>query len=79
MFFNEKIFDDDKFYLFDRFLESNQNFTTEHVEIVKIPFVRNSRFFKFFFLISQIPGFFFFALTVKFQVFPGKVATMLRS
>ena len=49
MFFNEKIFDDDKFYLFDRFLESNQNFTTEHVEIVKIPFVRNSRFFKFFF------------------------------
>ena len=25
------------FYLYNRFLESNQNFTTEHVKIVKIP------------------------------------------
>ena len=25
------------FYLYDRFLESNQNFTTKHVKIVKIP------------------------------------------
>ena len=41
MFFNEKNFDDDKnFYLYDRFFESNQNFTTEQVKIDK-----NSRFF----------------------------------
>ena len=25
------------FYLYDRFFESNQNFTTKHVKIVKIP------------------------------------------
>ena len=25
------------FYLYDRFLESNRNFTTEHVKVVKIP------------------------------------------
>ena len=25
------------FYLYDRFFESNQNFTTEHVKIVKTP------------------------------------------
>ena len=36
MFFNKKIFDDDKsFYLYDRFFESNQNFTTVHVKIDK--------------------------------------------
>ena len=38
MFLNKKIFDDDNFFnLFDSFLESNRNFTTEHVKIAKIP------------------------------------------
>ena len=38
MFFNIKKFDDDKFcYLYGRFFESNRNFTTERVKIVKIP------------------------------------------
>ena len=38
MFFNKKKFDDDDFFfVYDRFLESNRNFTTEHVKIVKIP------------------------------------------
>ena len=31
------------FYLYDRIFESNQNFTTEHVKIVKVPGF--SRFF----------------------------------
>ena len=44
------------FYLYDRFFDTNQNFTTEHV---KIPV-----FISFF---SKFP---------KFQVFPGKVATL---
>ena len=26
-----------KFYLYDRFIVSNRNFTTEHVKIVKTP------------------------------------------
>ena len=25
------------FYLYDKFFESNQNFTTEHMKIVKVP------------------------------------------
>ena len=33
-----------KFCLYDRFLISNQNFTTEHVNLIKIP-----DFFNFFF------------------------------
>ena len=35
-FFNNKKFDDDKYflYLYDRFFVSNQNFTTKHVKIV---------------------------------------------
>ena len=49
------------FYLYDKFFVLNQNFTAEHVKIVKIPgfpgflviFVQNSRFF----LNSQIPYF----------------------
>ena len=62
------------FYLYDRFFDSN--FTTEHVEIVKIP-----GFSSFFFKISQIPGFsrFFFDLIVKFpgfSRFSGKVAAL---
>ena len=37
MFFNEKTFDDDNlFYLYDKFFESNRNFTIKHVKIVKI-------------------------------------------
>ena len=43
------------FYLYDRFLESNQNFTTEHVKIDKI---------------QVFPGF-FSDICSKFQVFPG--------
>ena len=58
MFLIKKIYDDDKiFYLYDRFFESNRNFTTEHVKIIKIPgfsgflviFVQNFRFFQIFF------------------------------
>ena len=30
------------FYLYDRFFESNRNFTTEHVKIVKIPVFKQS-------------------------------------
>ena len=38
VFLTRKIFDDAKiFYLCDRFFESNRNFTTKHVKIVKIP------------------------------------------
>ena len=46
-----------KIYLYDRFFVSNQNFTTEHVKIVKNSrfFVQNSRFFNVFFKNSQIP------------------------
>ena len=41
MFFNKKIFDDNKkIYLYDIFFVSNQNISTEHNKIVK-----NSRFF----------------------------------
>ena len=37
----KKLIDDEKtFYFFDRFFVSNQNFTTEHVKIIK-----NYRFF----------------------------------
>ena len=48
------------FYLNDRFRESNQNFTTEHVKIVKITgfFSYFCSKFQAFFKISQIPGFF---------------------
>ena len=45
------------FYLYDRFFESNQKFTTEHVKIVKIPG------FPFFF--SKFPKFQVFP---RFQV-----------
>ena len=49
------------FYLCDRFFESNRNFTTEHVKIVKVQgflvtFVQNSTF-PGFFKVSQIPDF----------------------
>ena len=37
------------FHLYDRFFESNRNFSNEHVKLVKIP--------SFFFKTSQIPGF----------------------
>ena len=48
------MFDDEKkFYLYDRFFQTNRNFTTEHVKIMKIP-----GFSKIFFKISQIPGFY---------------------
>ena len=63
MFLIKKIYDDDKiFYLYDRFFESNRNFTTEHVKIVKIPgfylkFPKFQVFLGFFCLNCQIPGF----------------------
>ena len=42
VFFNNNFFDDDKkSYLCERFSLLNQNYTTEHVKIVK-----NSRFFQ---------------------------------
>ena len=48
VFFNKKIFDDDKsFYLYDRFFESNQNVTTVNVKIVKIPGFFSDFFSKF--------------------------------
>ena len=48
-----------KSYLYDRFLVSNRNFTTDNIKIIK-----NSRFFQ--------------VLGSKFQVFQGKVATLLK-
>ena len=46
------------FYLFDRTFESNRNFTTEHVKIVKIPgFFQKFPNSRFFCLNCQIPGF----------------------
>ena len=60
-----------KFYLYDRIFESNLNFTTEHVKIVKIPgFCSDfcSKFQVFFFCLNcQFPG---------FSRIPGKVATL---
>ena len=44
--FKKKNFDDDNFFLFDRFFESNRNFSFEHVKIVQIPGF--SRFFSKF-------------------------------
>ena len=63
-FLIKKIFDDDKkYYLYDRFFVSNRNFTTENVKIFLNSwfFHQNSRFFSKY---------------LKFQVFPGKVATL---
>ena len=58
-FYKEKSDYDKNFHLYDRFFVTNQNFTTKHVKIGKIPdflviFIQNSRFF---FKISPIPGF----------------------
>ena len=50
-----------KNYLQDRFFVSKRTFTTKHVKIVKN---------------SQNSGF-FFALIVKFKVFPGNLATLI--
>ena len=49
------------FCLYDRFFESNQNFTSEHVKIVKVPgfFSDFCSKFQVLFKIFQIPGFFF--------------------
>ena len=69
MFIIKKILMMTKFFdSHDILFESNRNFTTEQVKIVKIPgflviFVQNSRFFSKF---------------LKFQVFLGKVATLDR-
>ena len=62
-----------KFYLYDRFFESNQSFTTEHVKIVKIPgfFSDFCLEFQVFFKVSQIPG--YFCLNCRI---PGKKATL---
>ena len=48
------------FYLYDIFSESNQNFTAEHVKIVRIPgfFSDFCSKFQVFFKISQTAGFF---------------------
>ena len=43
------------FYLYDRFFESNRNFTTEHEKIVKIPGF--SKFFSKFPKFQVFPGF----------------------
>ena len=54
------------FYLYEKCFELNQNFTTEHAKIVKIPV-----FPGYFCLHFRIPGF------SRFSKFPGKVATLL--
>ena len=64
------------FYLYDRFFESNRNFTTEHVKIVITPgflviFVQKSSFFKVSLKFSQVP--YFFSLNCQI---PGLVATL---
>ena len=80
MFFNKKFFDDDKniLYTYDIFFESNRNFTTKHVKVLKIPGF--SRFFNDFCSKSKV-----FSKFLKFKVylpkfsnsrFPGKVATL---
>ena len=51
-------------FFYTRFFESSRNLTTKHVKIVKIP-----GFFRGFF--SD-----FCSKFLKFQVFPGKVATL---
>ena len=56
-----------KSYLYDRFFVSNQNVTTEHVKNVQ-----NSRFFGENSRFSR-----FFSKFLQFQVFPGKVATLI--
>ena len=63
MFFNKKTLMITKmFYIDDRFFESNRNFTTKHVKIVKIP--------GFLVIFVQIPGFSrFFSKFLKFQFF----------
>ena len=62
--------------LYDRFIVSNQNFTTDHVICSKLQVLG------FFFLIFQIPG----LLCLNYQIpgfcfffsrFPGKVATQI--
>ena len=57
------------FFFYNRIFESNQNFTTEHVKIVKISGFFSDFCLKFqvFFKTSQIPD---------FSRFPGKVATL---
>ena len=58
------------FYLYDKFFDLNQNYTTEHVKIVKIPGFFNdfcSKFQVFFCLNCQIPS---------FSRITGKVATL---
>ena len=74
MFFNKKIVMMTKnVYSYDGIFESNQNFTIEHVKIVKIPgffsdFCSKFKVFPVFFCPNcQIPG---------FSRTPGKVATL---
>ena len=63
------------FYSYDRFSDSNRNFTTEHVKIVKTPgfprffskFLKFQVFLGYFCLNCRIPG---------FSRFPGKVAIL---
>ena len=55
------------FYLYDIFFESNQNFTTEHVKIVKIPGFFNDFCSKF----QVFSGY----LCLNCRI-PGKVATL---
>ena len=75
MFFNKKFWMmTKKSYLFDRFFESIQNFTTEHVKIIKNSrvFVLNFSFLGSFQNFSNSRFFqFYFCLNSKFQVFPG--------
>ena len=54
MFSNKKNFDDDKIFFINRFFESNRNFTTENVKIVKIP----GFFSDFCSKLQVFPGFF---------------------
>ena len=71
-----KFDDDKKSHLYDRFLVSYRNFTTENVYIIN-----NSRFLdqnsRFFSKISQIQGFTRLFLPKLWNSrFPGKVATL---
>ena len=60
------------FYLYDKFFELNQNFTTENVKIVKSP-----GFLVILFKFQVFPGFFCLnSQILGFYRFPGKVATL---
>ena len=75
VFFNKKIFGDDKFFFIYMiiFLSQTEILLLNMLKLLKIP-----GFSSFFFLISQIPGYFCLNCQIPgFSRIPGKVATLI--